>query len=419
MEGLEMDNNLRIEQFTKFYDALMSNAPKGYKPWLFPCEKQGKNPAPLAIMKIDRMSRGSWHHAAAQLTREQCINHILEGWNIGISARVDDALVIGDIDEKEYLDQCPKNTLTTQSRKRCGCHFFGWNKDNTAKINMPTGAGEMRSINQYVLAPGSYVPFDLTSEKEQAAYDKLSEEAKNDAMLGYYTVQNAVSPKGMSFEDLPEFFKEAYTKEKEAQERLAIINRDKPKAKFKGKGKYSELFNLTMIDLVGSLPSNRRLGHPLHESDTDANFSLSSDGSICFCWRHMVSLNPVQFLCVDAGYAECQDAGTPFKIRGQSMGVSKLKGDKKAFEVAYTEAVKRGLISEYAEPKKKQIGDWTKKIVSILKISELAKEFGVDKCPECGKSILYTDDKGWYACEDRGCSFKGGIVKFCERFSGW
>jgi len=105
-----MDTKLRIEQFEKFYNLLMSNAPKGYEPWFFPCEKQGKNPCPEAILKINRLSRGSWHHPSAKLTKEQCIEHIKQGYNIGISARTGDKLIIGDIDSPELLIQLPANT---------------------------------------------------------------------------------------------------------------------------------------------------------------------------------------------------------------------------------------------------------------------------------------------------------------------
>jgi len=122
------NQEFRIEQFSKFYDCLMQDAPEGYKPWFFPCAKNGKNPSPQAILKINPKSKGSWHHESARLSKEQCIEHIKQGYNIGISARENDSLIIGDIDEPEYLDQLPKDTLTVTSRKRGGGHFFGWDK---------------------------------------------------------------------------------------------------------------------------------------------------------------------------------------------------------------------------------------------------------------------------------------------------
>jgi hypothetical protein len=171
------------------YDILMSNAPSGYIPWFFPCKKMGKDPDADAILKIDSTSKGSWHHISARLSKEQCIEHLRLGYNLGISARKDDKLIIGDIDSLEYLDETPKDTLIVTSRKREGIHFFGWNKDGTAKINLPTDDGEMRSNNQYVLACGSYVPFDLTNTKDKKSYDKLSESAKKDLFIGFYTIK--------------------------------------------------------------------------------------------------------------------------------------------------------------------------------------------------------------------------------------
>ena len=330
----------RVKQFEKFYHFLMKESPRGYIPWFFPCDKKGKNPSTSAILKINPLSKGSWHHESARLNKEQCIEHLREGYNIGISARTGDPLIIGDIDEAKYMNQMPKDTLTTTSRKRCGGHFFGWDRDGSAKINLPTDCGEIRSSNQYVISPGSYVPFHLENEKEKRAFDNLTKEAQKDKLLGYYTIKESVIPREISFNELPKFFieKEMENIESEAK----IKNRNEEKS-FKQEGKYTELFNLKVSDIVGLIPANKRQGHPLHESDTDANFSLSKDGALGMCWRHLVSLNAVQYLCVKAGYKSCVDAGTPHKGRG----ISKIKGDKKSYEVAYQEALKLGLISEY------------------------------------------------------------------------
>ena len=338
------DETIRISHFEKFYDLLMSKAPEGYIPWFFPCDKNGKNPSPKAILKIDSSSKGSWHHESARLSKEKCIELIKDGYNIGISARNNDPLIIVDIDEEEVLSQFIPGTLRNTSRKRAGCHCFGWDKDGSAKINLPVDEGEVRSCNQYVLAPGSYVPFDHSFEKERKAFKKLPKEAQDDPLLGYYTVEEELPPKEICFDDLPEFFKKA--KKKETLDEAKIKQREELNNYNKKNGKYSQLFNLKISDILEKIPSNKRVGHPLHESDTDANWSMSSDGSIGHCWRHLVSLNAVQFLCVKAGYKKCHECGTPHKGRG----LSKIKGDKKAFEVAYNEALGMGLIKEWKKP---------------------------------------------------------------------
>jgi len=319
-----------VREFEHFYDLLMQNAPVGYVPWLFRLQKMGKDPA----------TKGSWKDESARLTKEQAIDCIRQGYNIGIAARKNDALVQYDIDNKDFINQVPQDTLVVMSRKRCGVHAFGWDKDHSAKINLPTGNdGEVRSDDQYLVACGSYVPFDLKSEKDKKAFDSLPEYARNDPDFGYYTVKVELPPKPMAFDDLPDFFKEKAAEEVENTVKInqAIEQKEYPKG-----GKYDALFKLKAADVVG-FPVRDRVGNPFHDSTTDANFSVSRDGIWAHCWRHGVSLNAIQLLCVKAKYMECGDAGTPHKARGYS----KIKGDRKALEVAYNQAVKDGLIPEY------------------------------------------------------------------------
>jgi len=357
----------RIKQFEKFYHFLMKEAPKNYTPWFFPLQPKGKDPSPQAILNIDSTSKGSWHHESARLTKEQCIEHLKKGYNIGLSARKEDPLIIIDIDEAGYLDQTPTDTLTVTSRKRAGSHSFCWDKDGTAKINLPTDGGEIRSDNQYVVAVGSCVPFDLENKKDKKAFNKLPKEAKEDKLLGHYTIKECLSPKEISFSELPKFFVEKEMENIEAE--AGIKNKNEEKS-FKGDGKYSELFNLKVSDIVGLIPANKRQGHPLHESDTDANFSLSKDGKIAHCWRHLVSLNATQYLCVKAGYKSCVDCGTPHKGRG----ISKIQGDSKAYEIAYQEALKLGLIKEYKEKKKVKINVAPTKVFTRKGQSEIFQD---------------------------------------------
>lgn len=343
IQNKEENINFRIKQFEKFYFFLMKNAPEGYIPWFFPCEKEGKNPSSEVIFKRNPDSKGSWNNESARLSKEEAIQLIKQGYNIGISARKEDPLIIGDIDNPLFLNQIPKETLTTTSRKRVGGHFFGWNKDGSAKINLPTNDGEIRSENQYVISPGSYVPFNLSNEKDKKSFDELPKETKEDELLGYYTVNEAVELRYLSFEDLPQFFIDYQRKEDYENSQ---IKQSEEYKEFQGQGKYYELFKLKVSDIIGLIPEKQRFGHPLHESDTDSNFCLSKDGKLGHCWRHLVSLNAVQYLCVMAGYKQCQEAGTPHKGRG----FSKIKGDKKALDIAYNQAIKLGLIKEYKNP---------------------------------------------------------------------
>jgi hypothetical protein len=403
----------RIEQFKKFYSFLMETAPMEFKPWFFPCKPNGKDPDAQAIMNLSRETKGSWKHPLAWLDKDEVVEHIIKGYNIAISGKMEDCLIVGDIDNKELIDQLPEYTLTTTSRKRIGGHFFGWDKDGSAKINLATDDGEMRSQDQYVIAPGSYVPFNMESEKDQEAFKELPEEIKTDPLLGYYTVRDEFHLRELSFNDLPSFFQKAFETETAEQQKMELVS-NKSKKKFIGKGKYSELLNLKVSDIIGKYPSTQRFGHPLHESDTDANFSISPDGSVGQCWRHMVSLNAVQFLCVKAGYSKCQDAGTPHALKDKNgnkkrRGYSKLKGSKEALAVAYKEALKQGLISEYIPDKKELVPrGWGR----VLDIANVAQEQQITVCPSCGNKLEFDSKMGWFSCKP--CNIYGGIKKLLK-----
>lgn len=97
--------------------------------------------------------------------------------------------------------------------------------------------------------------------------------------------------------------------------------------------------------------------------------------------------------------------------------------DKSIFEELERRAklTKEGsvLISNKNSPK----GSWTQKIVSKVKISDLASEFGVDKCPKCNYDLLLDDSSGLFICVrakysgKKDCDVGGNIVKFMEMFA--
>ncbi len=64
-------------------------------------------------------------------------------------------------------------------------------------------------------------------------------------------------------------------------------------------------------------------------------------------------------------------------------------------------------------------GSWTEKIVSQVRISDLADELGVDECPDCGYGVNFDNSMGWFICikakYESSCDFKGNIVNFMER----
>jgi len=323
-------------EFIKFHKALMSNAPQGYTPWYFPVTTHNKCPDAYAIGKRSKCGcsdKYSWKANHAQLSFQEALDRLVKGGNVGIAARQNDPLVIIDIDEfdcQKYL----LPTLTDISRKRTGWHCFCWTNDDRCKVNIPTKYGEVRSSEQYVVAAGSYCN---TSEKDidsQNLPEDLKKQIKKDSLLGVYSCCNTTSPIKINFEDLPCFFKE--------KSENILTSNDKPIVKKKvivSNGKKSALFDLKITDIVNTLPGKRE-PHPLHGSDTGMNFSIK-DG-LGHCWRHLVSLNAIQFLCVKSGYMSCEDAGTGHK--GSGAGMSLVTNDDGAIFHAWCEAKKMGII---------------------------------------------------------------------------
>lgn len=307
--------NFRIEQFLFFYKALMSNAPQGYKPHFFPVQAKGKVPDAKEILRFTKGKTSSWKELCARLDANQALAWIQNGGNVGIAGT--DGLINVDIDTEEYISLLP-DTLTAISRSRKGRHGFYWKhpEDNILPLNIPTDYGEVRADWQYVLAPGSYVPCPECKEE----------------LSGFYTIDKEKSPSFIKFDDLPFFFREQYAKNLAANKKKVEI---KTTTKLSD-GNHSALFDLKIADIVTTSPGKRE-PHPLHDSDTGQNFSISSDGCLAHCWRHLVSLNALQFLTVKSGYMSCQDAGTPHK-----GGASKI--DDGAIFYAWAEAKRSNLI---------------------------------------------------------------------------
>ncbi len=341
-------------EFEIFHKALMISAPEGFIPWYFPVVEGNKAPDGKAISKkapykcldcnadwifcnktkrwecpICFNSKGNWKAPWARLTYEESLERLKEGKNIGIAARRDDPLVLIDIDSFEKTNLMP-DTLIASSRKKIGFHGFCF-YHGINKINIPTEFGEVRASDQYVVGAGSFCTTSEHDIKSENLDPDIEKNILNNPLLGVYTVVNPKSPIDIRYEDLPDFFQEAAQKVK-----------DKPVLKsetVKPLGKHSALFDLTINNIISIAPG-RREPHPLHSSDTGMNFSLS--GGLAHCWRHSVSLNPIQFLVVKSGYMSCLEAGTGHKNSG--AGGSRIVGDKGAIFHAWIQAKKDGLI---------------------------------------------------------------------------
>jgi len=334
-----------------FYDLLMKEAPVDYKPWFFPVRQNEKDPDSLAIAKIAgykspccnvewlRVQRGkypktmcskcgqgkgSWKAPWARLTIADAMIRLSLGGNIGIAARAEDPLTITDKDDPS-VPEIVKETLTTKSRKRIGGHWFGFAGEKEIKCNIPTeDLGEHRSRDQYVVAPGSFVPVNDEDLKQIPKEDRIN--------AGKYTVFKKVKPAILFLIDLPAPYLEAKYKTKQKE----IINTEvKERRNFSEYCKTTNLFKLKITDVVSN--HSPRFPHPLHPSETGTNFSVSDDGNIATCWRHGVTLNAAQYLAVKSGKFDCSELG-------KQHGGASIKMSDKAKFWAWHQAKQDGFI---------------------------------------------------------------------------
>lgn len=306
-------------QLLLFLELLTENSPPKYNPWLFKLERHSKTPI-----------RGpSWKAENSRLTLDEAVEWMLNGGNIGIAGMENDNLVCIDLDGQHVDKKTLKKTLTTRSRSRSGIHGFYWG-DKTEIPNIPTDDdGEVRCNGQYVVCAGSYVPVD--------DIEKIPQEQRSNA--GYYTVEDLQDPAWITYDELPQVFRDSYEKRREV-ERKPVQSFDPKQAA----GHYSALFDVTAEDImireVGDKNPGERWGSIFHDSKTEANMSISTKG-LLHCWRHGVSHNGLSALTVLSGYMSCLEAGTPHK-----GGQSKIVGDDGAIFYAWLEAKKRGYIPD-------------------------------------------------------------------------
>lgn len=365
---MNVELEFRINQFQKFYAWLLSSGPRGYIPYIIPIRPNDKTPDGKLIykraptngccgagwkhIKLQQnkcrticpkcgKSRGSWKQSYARLSNIEAIAHIKNGGNLAVAGRVNDPLSLIDIDCYKFYNQMPK-TLTTISRKRCGGHGFVFNKSTDKIPNINTeNYGEIRSQDQYVLIPGSYVPTSKEEVKKELDEGHINiihyEKTIKSPYLGFYTINLETSPIYIDFNDLPQFFIDEFEKQKNTQPKVNPFNPNLISSGIKTK-----LFNLKLSDIIGTYGLNCRVSHPLHDSDTSANWCLDDSGELGHCWRHNVSLNAFQFLVVKSNYMSCVEAGSGHC----GTNPSRVIGDGGALFHAWKEAKKMGLLDD-------------------------------------------------------------------------
>ncbi|MCJ7774602.1 MAG: bifunctional DNA primase/polymerase, partial [Desulfobacterales bacterium] len=234
------------------------------------------------------------------------------GYNIGIAGTDKDGLVIIDVDDEiAFKDHDFIPTLTARSSSRNGRHHFYFTFDPKCKVNIPLEKkGELRSDWQYVVAPGSWA--NLTDSKDDSGNVTKSKEEKYNSLsdtekpfVGKYTLETIQPPALITFNEIPAIFKD----EKTLREQKESVKQNRPMNPFisSGNNGKSALFELTIDDVITSIPDRGRHPSLFHDSHTGKNTSISN--GLLHCWGHNVSHNAISALAVMSGLYHCVDAG--------------------------------------------------------------------------------------------------------------
>jgi len=376
-----------VDEFKKFHDLLMMNAPEGYVPHYIRLKSDGKDPV---------LGKG-WKTKEGRLAVEDACEWLKKNGNIGIAAMESDTLVIEDIDDQTRTEWSTlKSTLTSQTARVMGKHLFYFEPFSGMIPNVPTSdeSGEIRANNQYVVAPGSYV-----SEYEE-------EEPQLDGMGQYKVCIKKPCSMINSVDELAPVFIEQMEKNKKArleQERKKAKREQLKKGAIKSDASVSMLFTINIHDVIAGLPGDpyERFPSLFHGSRTGENTSVS--GELLHCWRDHVSLNAIQALTVLSGFYTCEEAGSAHKDSGGTP--SAVTYNDKAIFVAWRYAKEHDIIPlddpipsaamRYTALSegfcdKSEIGDgWKLPIAVFNKVLSHCKSIGLDP----GRKHLTTEKK--------------------------
>lgn len=279
------------EQLKEFNRLLTAGRPQ-YKPWYILLNMNDKDPV---------RTKHGWKHPMSRLSFEHAYKHMCCGMNIGIAGTDEDMLVIVDIDdETQVKDETIKATLSVRTRSRVGTHRFYFATDKETKVNIPSDElGEIRSLWQYVVAPGSYVPCSI----EEIAQIPLEQQSQ----AGKYTLEQHTIAQPITYAEFPFAFREQLRIQKEDAEKKQTERLKRTTPRPISTSPRSLLYSLTITDVVGTHPDNERFPSLFHGSKTGSNTAISNNQIHCF--RHGVGLTPLRALAVLAGIDTCLNAG--------------------------------------------------------------------------------------------------------------
>jgi putative DNA primase/helicase len=314
------------EEFKEF-DRLLTAGRKNYKPWYFLLEMNNKDPL--------RTAKG-WKHRDSQLSFKHAYRHMMCGMNIGVAGTEHDMLVIIDIDDETNVpDKTIKPTLSSRSRSRIGTHHFYFATGKDAKVNIPSDElGEIRSFNQYVVAPGSFVP---------CSDEELSKVPSHDIEnVGKYSLERRTLAQDISYHEFPFAFREQIRIKKQKQAEKEVLRSKRSTPKPSTTQPKSMLYSLTITDIVGNHPDRERFPSLFHGSKTGSNTSISENK--IHCYRHNVSLTPLRALAVLAEIDTCMNAGVGHAHSNAGDSTIDLNDGRTIFEL-WSYAKQIGILS--------------------------------------------------------------------------
>ena len=245
--------------------------------------------------------------------------------NYGVVCGVGGLIVI-DCDT-EALNEAVKSTLseTFTVKTGKGHHYYYICPEVDKKIVIEDGNqhhGEVQSVGSMVVGPGST---HVNGNVYSISCDKPIDSIGKDDLNIILDVFNIKKKRNLIINNLNKKNKDSINNSKE----LANL---------------TPLYKIKINDFIkgdGNMP------HPYHSSETGYNFSINEN--LSHCWRHNVSLNPIQLLAIKSGKVKCQDAG--FKHLDGSCN----ENYEKLITLAFNQAIKDELIPEATEYPRKAI----------------------------------------------------------------
>ncbi|MFC7059811.1 hypothetical protein [Halovenus salina] len=171
-----------------------------------------------------------------------------------------------DVDDPDLVaEEDVKQTLRATSRSRGGYH--GWYFGDDEIPNIDSDAGEVRAMNQYVLAPGSHVPVNLDDPDDPDLDEIAPSEREN---VGRYSLTEEHPVARLEYEEIPPIYREEHEQRQEVIEQRPDRRDDPPEPTGDGDNRARSLTS-TLRTSPGCLgiPGRESIGH--HSNDHRGN----------------------------------------------------------------------------------------------------------------------------------------------------